>query len=345
MLNKVIQDLNQTPGIRATFRKRPPPVVDALLEIVVEGRPFVLAIETKKRAPYPGELSTLVSVRDRLGRWGTPTLVAPAIPESIGNRIVPLGWSWADEQGQYDLRLGKGMRLTRRQSPSRSLRQPKRRSLPQGRGGLAIIRLLLAAPHDVFLRTSDLASAAGVTDARASQVMHTLRERQLVRKSSDGWIPEREELLEAFVAEYQGPGGNELLFYSLDDLGKLAADLVERVELSSHNPNAIAISADIGPDLVVPWRRPSKLVVYVDEQADIDLTDLSEASDRDSANVLIRFPEDRSVFPHFRLVGDLGGVEVSLAHASQMIWDLYDLGGEDRAEAARHLSEWLTKNR
>ena len=342
MLNKVIEDLNQTPGIEARFRDSHSPEVDALVEIVVEGKPYFLAIEAKKRAPYPGELSRLFSIRDRIGRWGTPTLVAPAIPESVGNHLVPLGWSWADEQGHYDLRLAKSVRMARRQSSSRSPSEPKRRSLPQGRGGIAIIRLLLTAPRDVFLRTSDLASAAGVTNARASQVVHTLREKQLVKKSSDGWIPERGELLEAFVSEYRGPGGTEFLFYSLDDLGGLAADLVERV---AHVPKAVAISADIGPDLVVPWRRPSKLVVYVDEQANIDLAELSEAPDRESANVFIRFPDDRSVFPHFRLVGELGGIQLPLADESQMIWDLYDLGGEDRAEAAQHLSEWLTKNR
>ncbi len=345
MLNKVIQDLNQTPGIQASFREPPSPEVDALLEVVLEGRPYVLAIEAKRRAPYPGELSRLFNIRDRIGRWGTPTLVAPVIPESIGNQIVPLGWSWADEQGHYDFRLARSVRLARRPSAHRSMPEPKRSSLPQGRGGLAIIRLLLSAPHDVFLRTSDLASSAGVTDARASQVMHKLQDRQLVKKSSDGWIPEREELLEAFIAEYRGPGGIEIPFYSLHDLRDVAADMVDRVERSTHRPAAIAISADIGPDLIVPWRRPSKLVVYVDDQANIDLTEFTQAPDRDSANLLIRFPEDRSVFRDHKLVGDLGGIDLPLADESQMIWDLYDLGGEDRAEAAQHLSEWLTRNR
>lgn len=345
MLNRVLEDLNQTPGVEASLREGPTSEIDALLEIVVEGKPFILAIEAKSRAPYPGELSTLFDVRDRLGRWGTPTLVAPRIPESVGNKIVPLGWSWADEVGHYDIRLAKSVRFSRRPSRHRTKPEPGRKVLPHGRGGLAIIRMLLTAPRDVFLRTSDLAAATHVTDARASQVMHKLQERNLVRRTDDGWEASHDQLLDAFLAEYRGPGGTELLFYSLDDPRDMAADIVDRVLRSAPKQTAVAISADVGPDLIVPWRRPSKLVAYVNAQANVDFTDLTQAPDRSSSNLLVRFPDDTSVFRHHMLTGDLGGIEIPLADETQMIWDLYDLGGEDRGEAARHMSEWLTRNR
>ncbi len=345
MLNRVVEDLNQTPGVEASLRAAPTPEIDALLEIVVEGKQFILAIKAKTRAPYPGELSRLFELRDRLGRWGTPTLVAPRIPESVGNQIVPLGWSWADEVGHYDIRLAKSVRLSRRPSPHRTTPEPSKKVLPHGRGGLAIIRLLLNTPRDVFLRTSDLAAAAHVTDARASQVMHKLQERHLVRRTGDGWNPSHDELLNAFLAEYPGPGGTELQFYSLDDPRAMATDIVDRVLRSTPKQAAVAISADVGPDLIVPWRKPSKLVAYVNAQTNVDLTDLAQAPDPSSANLLVRFPDDTSVFRHHMFVSDLDGVEIPLADETQMIWDLYDLGGEDRAEAARHMSEWLTKNR
>lgn len=346
MLNKVIRDLNETPGIQASFREPPTPELDALLEIVIEGRLHPLAIEAKKRAPYPGELARLFALRDHLGQWGTPTLVAPRIPESVGNQIVPLGWSWADEEGHYDLCLAPGVRLSRRQAAQRPNKASSRRSLPQGRGGIAIIRLLLSAPEDVFLRTSDLAAAARVTDARASQVVHKLQETRLVEKTGDGWNAARDELLEAFLTEYRGPGGTEALFYSLDDPRDAAVEVINRVTSSTYEHAPIAISADVGPDLIAPWRTPSKVVAYVNEHVNVDLTGLTEASDRASANLLIRFPADGSVFPsHPELAADLKGVSIPLADASQMIWDLYDLGGEDRAEAARYLGEWLTKRR
>ncbi|MEA2589629.1 MAG: hypothetical protein QOH66_2556, partial [Actinomycetota bacterium] len=40
-------------------------------------------------------------------------------------------------------------------------------------------------------------------------------------------------------------------------------------------------------------------------------------------------------------VATAGGIDVPLADPTQMIWDLHDLGGADRVEAAGVLREWL----
>jgi hypothetical protein len=37
----------------------------------------------------------------------------------------------------------------------------------------------------------------------------------------------------------------------------------------------------------------------------------------------------------------VSGTDVYMADPTQMIWDLQDLGGEDRLEAAGRLREWL----
>jgi hypothetical protein len=55
----------------------------------------------------------------------------------------------------------------------------------------------------------------------------------------------------------------------------------------------------------------------------------------------MRVPEDRSVFPSYTFVAEVGGSDVSLADPTQLIWDLQDLGGSDRLEAAGRLREWL----
>jgi len=47
------------------------------------------------------------------------------------------------------------------------------------------------------------------------------------------------------------------------------------------------------------------------------------------------------VFPVPALVGQVQGNEVPLADPLQQIWDLQDLGGADRIEAAGRLREWL----
>ncbi len=52
-------------------------------------------------------------------------------------------------------------------------------------------------------------------------------------------------------------------------------------------------------------------------------------------------PVDQSVFPVKELTAELKGARIPLADPVQMIWDLHDLGGADRAEAAGKLRQWL----
>jgi hypothetical protein len=107
----------------------------------------------------------------------------------------------------------------------------------------------------------------------------------------------------------------------------------------------LAVSADVGPDLVAPWRRPSVVILYATSELPLDRLDLVEAQGRQDANVIVRIPEDRSVFPKPRLVAEAGSVEVPLADPTQMLWDLQELGGADRLEAAGRLQQWLIDHR
>ena len=46
-------------------------------------------------------------------------------------------------------------------------------------------------------------------------------------------------------------------------------------------------------------------------------------------------------FPAHALQAEFKGARIPLADPVQMIWDLHDLGGGDRAEAAGKLRQWL----
>ena len=87
------------------------------------------------------------------------------------------------------------------------------------------------------------------------------------------------------------------------------------------------------------------LILYSQQEIEPSELDLVEAGGRHDANVRIRNPRDLSVFPVPALVAELRGVEVPLADPSQQIWDLQDLGGADRLEAAGMLREWLLNRR
>jgi hypothetical protein len=107
----------------------------------------------------------------------------------------------------------------------------------------------------------------------------------------------------------------------------------------------VVVSADVGPDLIVAWRRPSVAVLYARDDFPVSALGVVPAQGQHDANVIVRAPHDRSVFPTPEFVGTVNNAEVFMADPTQMIWDLQDLGGADRLEAAGELREWLLRRR
>ena len=311
--------------------------VDAILDVAVGDRSARFAVQAKTRAPYPHEVERLRRSWHELELRGRPLMVAPFISESLGSLLTRDGWSWADAQGDFDLRAPG---LVARQRRASTAPAPKRRSLPRGSGSYAIIRALVgfSGGEDEEPGATALAAQAGISQPRASQVLHHLRDLKLVDISGHGrWEPHREALLDRFLAEYPGPGGSEHYYYTLDSPVEVAV----RAGRASTPVRPITASADVGPDLIVPWRRPSLVILYARHAVDPSDLGLTDAQGLHDANVIIRIPQDRSVFPVPALVGQVHGNEVPLADPLQQIWDLQDLGGADRIEAAGRLREWL----
>jgi hypothetical protein len=310
--------------------------VDAILDLTLGKVRARFAVDERRRAPYPNELAKLQPIQKSLAGVGTPMLVVPFVSEPLGTALTQAGWSWADAAGNFDLRADN---LVLRQRSTITRPRIKASRLPQGSGSLAIIRTLIAFPRG----TNDepgataLANQAGVSQPRASQVMRRLLELDLVVRSPEGrWLPDREALLDRFLSEYRGPGGSERFLYSLDPPNEVAVRAAQQTDERS-----LAVSADVGPDLLLAWRRPSAVILYTRQLLDLDRLGLVDAQGRHDANVIIRTPDDASVFPANLLVADVDGVEVPLADPTQQIWDLHDLGGADRLEAAGMLREWL----
>lgn len=312
---------------------------DAILDVALGDHSARFAVEVRQRAPYPNELGRLRRLRKALSQLGEPLLVAPYVREEVGMTLSRDGWSWADSLGDFDLRApGLVLRQRRSVKPPR----PERTTLPRGSGSFAIMRALIrfGEGEEEEAGATALANQAGVSQPRASQVLRQLSEQHLVERVEHGrWWPRRAELLDRFLAEYPGPGGSEQFFYTLDSPAKVAIDAARSLG------EEIAVSADVGPDLLVAWRRPSVVILYARRLVDPESLGLVEAQGRHDANVVIRMPADRSVFGVPALVADVHSVEVGLAEPSQMIWDLLELGGADRAEAAGRLREWLLASR
>jgi hypothetical protein len=309
----------------------------AVLAVEVSGVRAHFAAEMKSRAPYPGELRGIDLRRNALAAYGVPLLVVPFVSESAGAALTEAGWSWGDEHGNFDLRAAG---LVARQRMTKSPPVPRRRTLPRGSGSHAIIRTLIGpwAKEDLTVGATAVSDQAKVSQPRASQVLRQLHGLGLVESAGYGrWQPRREELLDRFLVEYPGPGGSEQYFYTLDPLAEIAM----RLAPASARRRDLAVSADVGPDLIRPWRRPSALIVYTNGAFDAADLQSVEAIGKSDANVILRMPDDQSVFPRDDLAGEYKGASIPLADPVQMIWDLQDLGGADRAEAAGKLRQWL----
>ena len=313
------------------------PRIDAMIRFQLDGSQDRLLVETRTRAPYKGEIGGQRMPEAPTGLAGVPVLVAPFISESIGRALVEAGWSWVDQAGNCDIR-SEGLRIVRRTSTKP--RPPAKRSLPGGGGGLTIIRWLISECSEP-VGASQLARIAGVTQPRASQCLADLVRLDLVRRlHRSAWEPDRAALWKAFLESYPGPGGTEQLKYSLEsplEAARMALSAVSRGD-------RIAFSADVGPDCLAPSRSSTHLVIYLSSTSDPFRRIWTEAEGRADANVIVRYPGDSTVFG-FGLDVTVSGTTLPLAHPTQMAWDLLELGGDDRREAADELEEWTLNYR
>ncbi len=265
--------------------------------------------------------------------------MVPFVSEPAGTALTARGWSWADEHGNFDLRA-PGLVFRQR----RAAKAPRlaRKTLPRGSGSFAVIRALIRFSDDEedHAGATALAAQAGISQPRASQVLGQLLAQNLVDKTAGGrWRPRREELLDRFLAEYPGPGGSVQYLYGLDPPTQVA------MRAASALRDRVVASADVGPDLITPLRRPTKVILYTKELIETRSFGLVQAQGSDDANVIVRMPSDRSVFPVPAFTAEMRGVEIGLADPTQMIWDLDHLGGADRTEAAGQLRTWLLARR
>ena len=298
----------------------------------VDGR---FATECRDRTPYPNELKQLDTRREILSKYGEPLLIVPFVSKSLGERLRTAGWSWADSEGNLDLR-SPGLVLRQRVSVTRT-KLKRATQLPGGAGSSAAIRRLIRSPRNTPLATvTNLAAQVGVSQPRMSQILTSLSDLDLtVKKGREWFLTDREALLDQFVDGLDQPAAPTRYLYSLDPVSAVA-------ERSALLTDTVVVSADVGPDLIAPWRQPSVVVLYSHDWIDPDRIGAVEAEGRDSSNVFVRQPSDNAVMASgatARLRN--GGPAIPLADPTQMLADLIELGGSDRQEAAEVLRTWI----
>jgi hypothetical protein len=209
-----------------------------------------------------------------------------------------------------------------------------RSARPWGPGTSAIVRALVAATAPVS--QVELGSLVGVSQPRVSQVLSKLSEVTAVKSTADGYVGQRERLVDLYIADHR-PARVEpdAPWYSLLPMREQVAQVCTHARSASVR---VAVSADLAPDLLAAWRHPTLTVVYATDALDLTSAGFVRAEGRVDATVLVRHTSDSTLLAAFepwpRSVDD-----IPLVDPIQQIWDLHDLGGEDRVEAAERLRQ------
>jgi len=174
-----------------------------------------------------------------------------------------------------------------------------------------------------------LARDLRVSQPRISQILRLLASHDIDIEHLDD--PEqRRRLVDLYVQYHRPYAVSESLFYGLDPVYEQVRQVIE----AAYRQDVwVAVSADLAPDLIAPWRTPTLTVIYAEASLDLEPSLFVPAMARGEATLLIRHVSDDSLLAPW----STSRPDIPIVHPVQQVWDLYDLGGEDRLEAAERL--------
>jgi hypothetical protein len=185
------------------------------------------------------------------------------------------------------------------------------------------------AVHAEPINQVALARDLQVSQPRISQILRLLANHDIDIEHLDD--PEQHRRLVDLYVRYHRPNAvSESLFYSLDPAYEQVRQVIEA---ANRQDVRVAVSADLAPDLIAPWRTPTLTVVYAEASVDLEPSLFVPAIARGEATLLIRHVSDDSLLAPWTT----SRPDIPIIHPVQQVWDLYDLGGEDRIEAAERL--------
>ena len=176
----------------------------------------------------------------------------------------------------------------------------------------------------------DLARELGITQPRVSQIGRLLATED-VRFADVHEADQRARLVLLYALHHAPAVVTETLWYDIDPSHEQVARAVDYlVDVGA----AAVVSADAAPDFVAPWRSPTLTAIYTNLDAPLDSAGFVPAMARGEASIVLRHVSDPSLLEPWQAPRE---APFPLAHPLQQIWDLRDLGGEDRFEASERL--------
>jgi len=220
------------------------------------------------------------------------------------------------------------------QSPTRPGRRPW--------GALTVVRRLLTTGPATQV---DLGRMAAVSQARVSQALSGLVADGLVRRTVDAGRPrwaaaDWDALVDWWLAHYPGPGGITTYWYGLAGVSEQARAAV--AALGAAGMPAV-VSGDVAADVLAPWRRPGRAVVYADPSGSPVHDELTAAgltpSGAEEATLELIVPADPGVWPAPGTTA--ADADLPLADPLQLLWDVTRAPGADVDQAVTALRRVL----
>lgn len=200
-----------------------------------------------------------------------------------------------------------------------------------GDGTAAVVRELIYA--DEPIKGAGIARSVGISQPRVVQVLSMLADLDAVESTPTGFRGEPGRLFELYFKRTRPRVSAVSYWYStrpLHDQARAIAHLLH----PGHEP--LGFSADLGPDLLAPWRHPTTAILYSTTDLDLQAAGFVTAEGGADASVAVRTVADRRLYgPSVRWPTMVDALP--LVDPIQQWWDLHDLGGADRVEAANHL--------
>ncbi|GAA1058558.1 hypothetical protein GCM10017608_35470 [Agromyces luteolus] len=208
---------------------------------------------------------------------------------------------------------------------------PTTRRVPWGRYALLRVLARTRSPRT----QTQLAAEAGVTQAAVSQSLRQLGD--LVARSSDGWhAHDVRAVAEAFLAQYPGPRGITTNWYSLEPVVAQAGTVAGSV-----GDAPVLISGDAGADLIAPWRKPTRAIVYGRTGLDLVASGFAE-SDPERATLEYAVPADPTIWA--TATAFASGATPRTVDPLICAHDVKRIGGPDADDAVEHLLEAVERN-
>lgn len=148
-------------------------------------------------------------------------------------------------------------------------------------------------------------------------------------------MTDRTRALDLWLANYPGPGGTATHWAGLDGMWPATLSVLEQL------PAGSVVSGDAGANLLAPWRRPTRAVVYGGQLPDLSMTGFVPVARADEASVTVVVPADRSVWPVVAIHRTFEQRQVALVDPLQVLWDVTRSGGLDSDQAADQLRTWV----